>query len=88
MKYRIFTYALAIIAYALPSASSELKNPERQPRLKIEIEPAPAVQENVDKYIQELAATARRDAESPRHKKDKIGELHASAMNPVVLFRW
>lgn len=40
MKYRIFTYALAIIAYALPSASSELENPERQPRLKIEIEPA------------------------------------------------
>jgi hypothetical protein len=88
MKKRIFAVALAIMAHALPVAAFEIKNPEPKPRLKIEIESAPVVQENFDRYVQELAAVARRDAESPPQKKDKTAELQAKAINPMVLFRW
>ena len=73
---------------ALPAAAFEPKNHEPQGRLKIEIEPVRPVQENFDKYVQELAAEARREAESPPQKKDRLAELQAKAMNPTVLFRW
>jgi hypothetical protein len=55
--------------------------------LKIELEPAASqVQENFDKYVQELAAAARRDAISPPEKPDRIKELQAKALNPIL--RW
>jgi hypothetical protein len=87
MKYSPFVFALAIMAQALPATAFELKNSERQERLKIELEPAPSqVQENFDKYVQELAAAARRDAISPPEKPDRIKELQAKALNPIL--RW
>ena len=87
MKFRIFAFALAIMAQALPVAAFELKNPEQEKRLRIELEPAPSqVQENFDKYVQELAAAARRDAVSPPEKPDRIKELQAKALNPIL--RW
>ncbi len=87
MKYRTFAFALAIMAQALPAAAFELKNPEREARLKIDLEPVPSqVQENFDKYVQELAAAARRDALSPTEKPDRIKELQAKALNPIL--RW
>jgi hypothetical protein len=87
MKYSPFVFALAIMAQALPATAFELKNSERQERLKIELEPAASqVQENFDKYVQELAAAARRDAISPPEKPDRIKELQAKALNPIL--RW
>ena len=87
MRFRIFAFALAIMAPALPVTAFELKNPEHEKRLKIELQPAPSqVQENFDKYVQELAAAARRDAVSPPEKPDRIKELQAKALNPIL--RW
>ena len=89
MKYQYPVFALALVLKVLPASAFELKNSEREkPRLKIELEAGPSVQQNFDKYVQELAAEARRDAVSPPEKKDTIKELQAKSLNPVVLFRW
>ena len=90
MMYGFRVFALVVIFQALPAFAFELQNPEREEsRLKIELEPAPSqVQRDFDKYVQELAAAARRDVDNPPEKKDRIKELQAKAVNPVVLFRW
>jgi hypothetical protein len=92
MKYGNLVFALALVSVlnAAPLSAFELKNPEREERrLKIELEAAPSPeQQDFDKYVQELAAAARRDVDSPPEKKDKIKELQAKAVNPMVLFRW
>ena len=90
MKYGLRVVALVVIFHALPAFAFELKDPEReQRRFYIVLESAPSqVQQNFDGYVQELAAAARRDMDAPREKKDRIKELQAKAMNPIVLFRW
>ena len=89
MKYQYPIFALVLVLNVWPASAFELKNPEREkPQLKIELEAGPSVQQNFDKYVQELAAEARRDAVSPPQKKDTIKELQAKSLNPVVLFRW
>jgi len=90
MKYGFYAFVLVIILHALPAFAFELKNPEREDRrLKIELESAPSqVQRDFDKYVQELAAEARRDVDSPPQKQDRMKELQANALNPIVLFRW
>jgi hypothetical protein len=81
---------LPVFLWALPASAFELKNPRpEQPRLKIELEAESAqVQKDFDNYVQELAATARRDVDSPPEKKDRVKELQAKALNPAVLYRW
>jgi hypothetical protein len=90
MKYRYATFALICALGAVPAAAFEVKDPNREkPQLKIELEPAPSqVQRDFDQYVQELARDAQRDAVSPPEKKDRIKELQAEAVNPLVLFRW
>ena len=90
MRYGFRVFTLAIILQALPALAFEFKNPEREDRrLKIELESAPSqTQQDFDRYVQELAAGARRDLDSPSEKKDTIKELQAKAVNPIVLFRW
>jgi hypothetical protein len=90
MKYGFGIFALAVILETLPAFAFELKNPEREERrVKLELEAAPSqAQQDFDRYVQKLAAAARRDVESPPEKKDTIKELEAKAVNPVVLFRW
>jgi hypothetical protein len=90
MKYGFRAFALVVILQPLPAFAFELKNPEREEhRLKVELETAPSqVQRDLDKYVQELAAAARRDVDSPPEKKDTIKELQAKAVNPIILFRW
>lgn len=90
MKYSFGIFVLAVILQALPAPAFELKNPEHEERrLKLDLEAAPSqAQQDFDRYVQELAAAARRDVDSPPEKKDTIKELEAKAVNPVVLFRW
>lgn len=75
---------------ALPASAFELKNPKsEESRLKIELDPGPAqLQQDFDAYVRDLATAARRDVDSPPEKKDRVKELQAKALNPVVLFRW
>ena len=81
---------LSIFLMALPASAFELKNPQREePRLKIEIDAeSTQMQKDFDNYVQELAAAARRDVDSPPEKKDRVKELQAKALNPIALFRW
>ncbi len=90
MKYGFHVLALVAIFPSLSAFAFELKNPEREEsRLKIELDAAPSqVQRDFDRYVQELAAEARRDMDAPPEKKDRIKELQAKALNPMVLFRW
>ena len=89
MKYGFGAFALVVILQASPALAFELKNPEREERrLKIELEAQSHLQQDFDRYAQELAAAARRDMDSPPEKKDTIKELQAKSLNPVVLFRW
>ena len=84
-------YVFIIVAFLSgpPTANAfELKQPDPKPRLSLELEPASPIQRDFDKYVEELAAAARRDAQRPRQKEDKIAELQAKAVNPIVLFRW
>ena len=90
MRYGFRVFTIAVILQAWPVLAFEFKNPEPENRrLKIELESAPSqTQQDFDRYVQELAAAARRDVDSPSGKKDTIKELQAKAVNPVVLFRW
>ncbi len=92
MKYGFFTFALIFTLKAIPVSAFELKNPERdEGRLRIELEPAPSeVQQNFDRYVQDLAAAAQKDAtpEERARKDDAAQERQAKVVNPMVLFRW
>jgi hypothetical protein len=92
MKYGISTLALVFILTAVPTFAFESRDSERtERRLRIELEAVPSpVQQNFDRYVDELAAAARRDAlngEQTR-KQDEARNREAKALNPIVLFRW
>ena len=81
---------LSVFLMSLPASAFEVKNPQREePRLKIELEAEPAqIQQDFDTYVRDLAMAARRDVDSPPEKKDRVKELQAKSLNPIVLFRW
>jgi hypothetical protein len=95
MKYGIFAFILVFAIRAVPAAAFESFEPKaaesNQHDLQIELEPVPApLQENFDRYVQDLAVTAQRDA---RHEEASRDEQLAKAqklkvVNPIVLFRW
>jgi ribosome recycling factor len=92
MKYGFFVFALVLILKAIPASAFEVKNPEAdERRLRIELEPVPSqVRQDFDKYVQDLAAAAQRDAtpEERARKDDAAKERQAKVVNPMVLFRW
>jgi hypothetical protein len=93
MKYGSFVFALVLVLKAIPASAFEVRNPERdeQRRLRIELEPVPSqVRQDFDKYVQDLAAAAQRDAtpEERARKDDAAKERQAKVVNPMVLFRW
>jgi hypothetical protein len=92
MKYGIFVFILLYVFGAVSTSAFELKNNERHERdLRIEIEVIPSpVQHDFDKYIQELAAAAQRDAqpEERARKEEAAKDQQIKVLNPIVLFRW
>jgi ribosome recycling factor len=92
MKYGFFIFALVFILKAIPVSAFELRNPERdERRLRIELEPVPSqVRQDFDKYVQDLAAAAQKDAtpEERARKDDAAKERQAKVVNSMVLFRW
>ncbi len=92
MKYGIFIFILVFVFRAVSTSAFDLKNNQRDERdLRIEIETIPSpVQHDFDKYIQDLAAAAQREA-SPeeRARKEEAAKDHQiKVLNPIVLFRW
>ena len=91
MKIAPIAFLPVFILFAQPAADAfELKHPHSEERrLRIELEAQPTqLQKDFDNYIQEVAAAARRDVDSPPEKKDKVRELQEKAWNPAALFRW
>ena len=92
MKYGFFVTILIIALNAIPTSAFELKNDEREERrLRIELEAIPSpVQQDFDKYIQDLAASAQRDAraEEQVQKEQATKNQQLKVVNPIVLFRW
>ena len=95
MKYGIFVFIFVFVFGAVSTSAFDLKNNEPDKRderdLRIEIETIPSpVQHDFDKYIQELAAAAQRDAQpEERARKEEAAKDHQiKPLNPIVLFRW
>jgi len=92
MKYGLFSVILIFVLRAIPTSAFELKNDERKERnLRIELEAIPPpVQQDFDKYIQDLAASAQRDtrAEEQARKDQAAKDYQGKLLNPMVLFRW
>ena len=91
MKYGIFAILVFLLS-AIPTSAFEVKNNEREERsLRIELEAIPApVQQDFDKYIQDLAASAQRDAraEEQARKDQAAKDYQRKVVNPIVLFSW
>jgi len=92
MKYGFFVFILVFVLRAVSTSAFELKKNERDERdLRIELETIPSpVQHDFDKYVQDLAAAAQRDARpEERARKDEAAKDHQiKVVNPIVLFRW
>ncbi len=92
MKYRQLAFATVFILNTIPASAFETRNPARDGRrLRIELEEvAPATQENLDRYVRDLAAEAQKDAspEERARKQDAAKERQAKVVNPFPLFRW
>jgi hypothetical protein len=76
------------LVMAASASAFELKPAEPERRLRIEIAPAPPIQKEFDRYVRELAAAARRDAEAGGEEFDRQTELRAKRLNPVTVLRW
>ena len=92
MKYGFFVFILVFVLSAIPTSAFELKDNQREERnLRIELEAIPSpVQQDFDKYIQDLAASAQRDtrAEEQARKDQAAKDYQKKVLNPIVLFRW
>jgi len=92
VNYRALIIALVFVLNAIPAWAFETRNPQRDgPRLHIELETRPtAAQENMDRYVRDLAAEAQKDAspEERARKQDTAKERQARVVNPLPLFRW
>jgi hypothetical protein len=93
MKYRIFPIVVFLIATAIPVSAFEVKHPQREEQtLHMELEPVPEdrEQQSFDRYVEDLAAAARKDAtpEERARKEDAVKEKQPKVFNPIALFRW
>jgi hypothetical protein len=91
MRYGYFGIALVLILNS-STLAFETKDLERDDRgLRIELEVVPTLQQkNFEQYIQELVASAQRDAREANLKREEdiAKDKQAKTLNPLVLFRW
>ena len=92
MKYVGLIFTLVFVLNAIPASAFEMRNPPRDKRrLRIELEEVPSsAQENMDRYVRDLAADAQKDAspEERARKEDGAKERQVKVINPLPLFRW
>ena len=92
MKCGYLVFALAVILEATSAQAFEMKDPQREdrrPRVELEVVPTPP-QQDFEQYVQELAASAQREAKESNSKRqaDALKEKQLKTLNPMVLFRW
>jgi hypothetical protein len=92
MKCGYLLFALAVILEATSAQAFELKDPQREDRrLRVELEVVPTPpQQDFQQYVQELAASAQREAKESNSKResDAAKDKQLKTLNPLVLFRW
>jgi len=92
MKYSYLLFALAVILEATSAQAFEMKDPQREDRrLRVELEVVPTPpQQDFEQYVQELAASAQREAKESNSKReaDAAKDKQLKTLNPLVLFRW
>jgi hypothetical protein len=92
MRYGYFAIALVLILNSSPTVAFETKDLERHDsglRIELEVVPMPE-QKDFEQYIQELVASAQRDAREANSKReeDAAKDKQPKTLNPLVLFRW
>jgi hypothetical protein len=92
MRYGYFAVALVLILSSSPTLAFETKDLERDDgslRIELEVVPTPE-QKDFEQYIQELVASAQRDAREANSKReeDAAKDKQPKTLNPLVLFRW
>jgi hypothetical protein len=92
MRFGYFAIALIVILTAFPTLAFETKDLERDGhglRVELEVVPTPQ-QKDFEQYVQELVASAQRDAREGNLKReeDLAKNKQPKTLNPLVLFRW
>jgi hypothetical protein len=92
MKFGYLAFALAVILEATSAQAFEMRDPPREDRrLRVELEVVPTPpQQDFEQYVQELAASAQREAKESNAKReaDAAKDKQLKTLNPMVLFRW
>ena len=92
MKYGYLVFALAAILETTSAQAFEMKDQQREGRrLRVELEVVPTPpQQDFEQYVQELAASAQREAKESNSKReaDATKDKQLKTLNPLVLFRW
>lgn len=92
MKYGYFLFVLAVVLETPSAQAFEMKDQQREDRrLRVELDVVPTPpQQDFEQYVQELAASAQREAKELNSKRepDAAKEKHLKTLNPMVLFRW
>ncbi len=92
MKYGYLVFALAAILETTSAQAFEMKDQQREGRrLRVELEVVPTPpQQDFEQYVQELAASAQREAKESNSKReaDAAKDKQLKTLNPLVLFRW
>jgi len=92
MKCGYLVFALAVILETSSAQAFEIKDPQREDRgLRVELEIVPTPpQQDFEQYVQELAASAQREAKESNSKReaDAAKDKQLKTLNPLVLFRW
>jgi len=91
MKSKIYLIILTVLSVAMPVMAFELKNPDNDERLRIELQEIEnhKKQNSFDDYVSELAASARGDEVKDKTPNERSFNYEKyKPWNPIVLFRW
>jgi hypothetical protein len=92
MQYGYILFVLAVVLETPSAQAFEMKDQQREDRrLRVELDVVPTQpQQDFEQYVQELAASAQREAKEPNSKRepDAAKEKQLKTLNPMVLFRW
>src|SRR5215475_12080585 len=92
VRYISLVFALPVLFAMTPVQALEIKDQQREEgRLRVELDVVPMPpQQDFEQYVQELAASAQREAQEAISKRDADAakEKRFKTLNPIVLFRW
>ena len=92
IRHSSLLFALAVLLETTSVQAFEIKEQRREDRrLRVELDVVPTPpQQDFEQYVQELAASAQREAKDPDVKRDADAtkEKPLKTLNPMVLFRW